>query len=254
MISGGTGGALPGASGWLNRLDPRCRIGGAVAVALCTVALNDLPPLLAALAVSLCMAATAQLPWRALLKRVAAVDGFIIVMLLMLPFTHPGTPLFTLLGFTGSAEGTRQAVTIGLKAQVIMLVLIPWVGTLEPVILGQALQQLKIPARLTHLLLFTVRYIAVLDREYHRLRLAMRMRGFRPKTDLHSWRSFAYLFGMLLVRSHDRAERVLSAMKCRGYRGRFPICKGGALTAADRLFVITLTGLLSALIAAEWLL
>ena len=200
------------------------------------------------------MTMTAQLPWRPLLKRVAAMDSFIILMLLMLPFTHPGTPLFTLFGLTGSLEGTYQAIAIGLRAQVIMLVLITWVGTLDPIILGQALQQLKMPARLTQLLLFTIRYIEVLYREYHRLRLAMRARAFRARSNMHSWRSIAYLFGMLLVRSHDRSERVLNAMKCRGYTGVLPMRKSEALTHSDRLFLLSLACVLSALIAAEWVL
>ena len=249
-----TGDAVHSNAVWLNRLDPRCRIGGTVSVAICIVALGSIASLLAALAVSLCMTAAAKLPWRPLLKRVAAMDGFIILMLLMLPFTHPGEPLFTLFGLTGSVEGTRQAITIGLRANVIMLVLITWVGTLDPVIMGQALQQLKVPARLTQLLLFTVRYIEVLYREYNRLRVAMRARAFRARSNMHSWRSIAYLFAMLLVRSHDRSERVFNAMKCRGYTGSLPVHKRDALKTADRLFLLSLTGVLSALIAAEWVL
>ena len=249
-----SGDVLHSKSGWLNRLDPRCRIGGAVAAAICVVALSNIASLLAALVLSLGMTAAAQLPWPALLKRVAVMDGFIILMLLTLPFTHPGEPLFTLLGFTGSVEGAYQALTIGLRTQVIMLVLITWVGTLEPVALGQALQQLKMPVRLTQLLLFTLRYIEVLYREYHRLRRAMRARAFQPGSNMHVWRSLAYLSAMLLVRSHDRSERVLNAMKCRGYNGWLPIGKSAAFTGADRLFLFTLTAVLSALIAAERLL
>jgi cobalt/nickel transport system permease protein len=72
-----------------------------------------------------------------------------------------------------------------------------------------------------HLFLFTVRYIAVLGREYQRLRTAMKARGFRMRCDLHTWRSIGYLFGMLLVRSLERSERILAAMRCRGFQGDF---------------------------------
>jgi cobalt/nickel transport system permease protein len=49
----------------------------------------------------------------------------------------------------------------------------------------------------------------------------MKARAFRPAFSLHTYRSYANLVGMLLVRSVDRAERVHAAMLCRGYTGRF---------------------------------
>lgn len=67
--------------------------------------------------------------------------------------------------------------------------------------------------------MFTIRYIDLLRREYLRLHVAMRARAFVARNNRHSWRSFGYLLGMLLVRSHDRSERILWAMKCRAYHG-----------------------------------
>ena len=76
-------------------------------------------------------------------------------------------------------------------------------------------------------MLFMVRYFDVLGREYARLRAAMRVRCFRPAMNGHSYRMFGYLVGMLLVRSFDRSERVLAAMKCRGFAALLharPLC------------------------------
>jgi cobalt/nickel transport system permease protein len=50
---------------------------------------------------------------------------------------------------------------------------------------------------------------------------ALKIRSFRPKTGMHTYRTYAYLVGMLLVRSYDRSERIQNAMLCRGFRGRF---------------------------------
>ena len=47
----------------------------------------------------------------------------------------------------------------------------------------------------------------------------MKIRGFAPKTDLHTYKSYAYMVGMLLVRSFDRGQRVHNAMLCRGFKG-----------------------------------
>lgn len=49
----------------------------------------------------------------------------------------------------------------------------------------------------------------------------MKIRGFSPKTNLHTYRTYAYVVGMLLVKSYERARRVEAAMLCRGFDGRF---------------------------------
>jgi cobalt/nickel transport system permease protein len=59
--------------------------------------------------------------------------------------------------------------------------------------------------------------------EYHRLVDAIKVRGFKAGTNMHTYRTYAYLVGMLLVRSFDRSQRILAAMKCRGFRGKFYI-------------------------------
>ena len=50
---------------------------------------------------------------------------------------------------------------------------------------------------------------------------AIKIRGFQPGTNMHTYRTYAYLLGMLLVKSYHRAERVRAAMLCRGFEGRF---------------------------------
>ena len=51
----------------------------------------------------------------------------------------------------------------------------------------------------------------------------MKCRGFRARTDLHTLRTIGYLVGMLLVRSLERSDRIMEAMKCRGFDGRFHV-------------------------------
>jgi cobalt/nickel transport system permease protein len=71
------------------------------------------------------------------------------------------------------------------------------------------------------LLLLAYRYIFVIEQEYQRLYRAAKMRNFRPASNLHTYRTYAYLVGMLFVRASERARRVHLAMKCRGFTGRF---------------------------------
>lgn len=221
---------------WLLSLDPRVRILVASAFAILVVALSSLVALLLALGLAATTMLLARLPPGPTLRRVAAMDGFIIVMLVMLPFTTPGAALFTIGPLTASAEGFRLAITIALKANAIIMMLLSLVGTIEPAALGHALFRLRAPPAFVHLLLFTVRYIEVLNREYQRLRLAMKARAFEPRNALHTYKSVGYLVGMLLVRSLDRSERILAAMKCRGFDGRFHVIESFRLGQQDAVF------------------
>jgi cobalt/nickel transport system permease protein len=115
------------------------------------------------------------------------------------------------------------------------------------------LEHLYVPEKLTHLLLFTVRYLEILDRQYRQLTAAMRIRGFRPRMDAHTYRSYGYLVGMLLVRSLDRSERVLAAMKCRGFCGRFYLLDHFEFGVADVRFAAAVAAVLVCLASVEWL-
>ena len=172
-------------------------------------------------------------------------------MLALLPFTVPGDPVFTLWGFAASWQGLGQAVEIALTANAVILALMVLVGTLEPVTLGHALYRLRCPERLVHLLMFTLRYIEVLREEYLRLRAAMKLRGFRPGSNWHSYRSFGYLVGMMLVRAIERSERILEAMKCRGFSGRIVLLREFALSRRDWLFGAALLGAVAGLFVLE---
>ena len=204
-------------------VDPRSRIIAVALFALLVVALSDLLALTLALAFAVAALIHARLPAAKTLRMVIMMDSFMIFLILSLPFTMPGDTAFVVLGLPGSWQGFNQAIQIGLRANAIVLALFVLVGTIGPVMLGHALARLRIPALFVHLLLFTVRYIEVLHDEYRRLRVAMRTRGFKPRTNVHTARTLGYLIGMLLIRALDRSERILKAMKCRGFHGEFPI-------------------------------
>ncbi|EBA17377.1 Cobalt ABC transporter CbiQ, permease subunit [Roseobacter sp. SK209-2-6] len=235
----------------ISGFDPRMRIVMTGIYAVVIVSLNNLLVLSAALCLSLSLLAFSGLPPRKTLKRMAMMDSFIIFMLLMLPFTIPGEPMFTVLGLEASWEGLRRAIEIALTANAVILAVMTLVGTMEPVTMGHALFALKTPERLVHLMMFTIRYIDVLREEYQRLRTSMKLRGFRPGTNWHTYRSFGYLVGMMLVRAIERSERILAAMKCRGFSGRIMLLEDFRFRRADLLFVLALSSALAALIWAE---
>ncbi|SDG57381.1 cobalt ECF transporter T component CbiQ [Roseospirillum parvum] len=235
----------------LGRLDPRARLLAVTAFAGVVVCLKSPWVLALALLLAGLAAALARLPVGPTLKRMLAMDGFVVLMLLMLPFTTPGTPMFELWGLPASQEGLLAALRIGLIANAVVLALLALAGAMEATTLGHALGRLGAPSRLVHLLLFTIRYIDVLGQENRRLRTAMKARAFRPRNSLHTWRSYGYLVGMMLVRALERAERIVGAMKCRGFTGRLYCLDRLSWQTTDSAFLLLALALLAALVGLD---
>ena len=112
---------------------------------------------------------------------------------------------------------------------------------------GKGLQSYQV-----YLYFFTVRYLDVLHHELDRLRRAMAVRCFRPRMNRHTYRSVGYLVGMLLVKSFDRSERIVAAMKCRGFQGRFYVAGPLALTALDAAFAAAVAAAVGLLGYLQW--
>jgi cobalt/nickel transport system permease protein len=188
---------------------------------------------------------------RDLLHRLVALEGFMFILLISLPFTVPGTRLLTIGPVAGSLEGLLLAIKILLKANAVVLALLALVGTLEPVVFGHALARLAVPEKLVHLLLMTVRQIHLLHQEFIRLRQAMRARAFVPCSNRHTWNSYGWLVGMLLVRSLERSQRILSAMRCRCFHGRLYLLDSTYWQPADNGMAIGFGLLLAGLLALD---
>lgn len=243
---------IPDRSRSLEGLDPRTRLIASLLFSLLIAAASSLPTLIASLVVALAAAvwtgAFAQGGW----KRLVPVNLLVLLLLLLLPCSGGATTVLSIGPIAVAQEGLVQAVHIGLKANAIVVGVLVLLAGLEIAAIGHALGHLGVPQKLTHLLLFTVRYLNVLHREYVRLRAAMKTRGFRPQANWHTYRTVGYLVGMLLVRSLDRAERIVAAMKCRGFCGRFYLLDHFAFSIRDAWFSAFFLLVLFFLAVLEW--
>lgn len=211
------GTTLAPAPALIDQLTARARILVAVVFAVAVV-INPLPDVaLGALGAAVALAFTARLPAWPTARRVLALEGFLALALTSLPFTVPGDTAFTVMGWVASWGGVERAVLIMIKATSVTLAASALLARLDPVVFAHAAEDMGVSPRLTRLHMMTLRYMDVIDREYRRSRLAMRARGFRPGLNVHTWRTLGWLIGMLMVRSVERAERVLAAMRCRGF-------------------------------------
>jgi cobalt/nickel transport system permease protein len=220
----------------IHRLDPRGRVLVAVAFSILIALTGRLEVLTGGLAAAVATALLARLPLLPALRRLAALNAFMLLLWAVLPLTTPGLTVLSVGTLAFSRQGMAMAAAITLKANAIVLALTALLSTLHLTTLGHALWHLRVPEKLIHLFMFTVRYIDVLHHEYQRQRLAVRVRCFRPRADRHTFRTFGYMVGMLLVRSLDRSERILAAMKCRGFCGQFHVLHHFSFTGRDAVF------------------
>ncbi|MEW6387155.1 MAG: cobalt ECF transporter T component CbiQ [Thermodesulfobacteriota bacterium] len=235
-----------------HRLDPRAKfvVAGLFAVLVATA--TTYAATLTGLALSLLCLALARLPLKKVLVRLLVVNSFMVFLWLVLPFTYPGEVMWRLGPLSASRQGLSFTGLITLKSNAIIIALIALIATVPVNTLGQALQNLRLPDKLCHLLLFTYRYLYVFEEEFHRLVQALKIRGFRPQTNLHTYRTYAYLAAMLLVRSYDRADSVYRAMLCRGFHGKFYSLRRFSWERRDGLFLAASLLVLAALFYLEW--
>jgi len=235
----------------IHQLDPRIRVGFTILYAFVVALSYRFSVLLAALMLSLILVLISQVSIKAVFKRLLAVNALIFLLWIILPFTFGGEILARVGSLTIYRPGVTLAAQITLKSNAILLAFIALMATMPFATLGHALHRLRVPEKIVHLLLMTYRYIFVIEHEYQRLIRAAKIRGFRPGTNINTYRTFAYIIGMLFVRSAARADRVYQAMLCRGFKGKFYSLQEYQIGSASWVFAIIMTAIIIALITLE---
>jgi cobalt/nickel transport system permease protein len=194
----------------------------------------------------------ARLPLEKVLRRLLVVNGLIFLLWLFLPFTMPGRAAFSLGALEVTKEGIFYAATITIKSNVIIVTLISLIATMPVFTMGKAMGRMRVPQKMVFLLSFTYRYIHVIHREYRRLMNTLKIRGFVPKTNLHTYRTYAYLIGIVLIKSYDRSRRVQAAMLCRGFKGQFFDMSEFTLKGGDWAFLAVISGAVISMGICQW--
>jgi cobalt/nickel transport system permease protein len=182
---------------------------------------KQFPTLIAALIVAMVLVYLSALDLSEVVRRLTVINVFNLIVWAVLPFTYEGEPVFHIWRLSGSREGIVLSAQITFKSNAILMAFIAVVATMSLATLGHALNRLRVPNKIVYLLLMAYRYVFVIEQEYTRLSRAARVRGFTPRTDMHTYKTYAYMLGMLLVRAMARADRVYQAMLCRGFKGKF---------------------------------
>jgi cobalt/nickel transport system permease protein len=205
----------------IHHLSPTLRVVTAAVYSFIVALAHGLPTLIIALNLSIILLFFAQLNLKQVMRRFTVVLGFLLLIWAILPWTYKGEILCHFGPLALTQPGVLLCLQISLKSIAILLAMIALISTMTTVRMGHTLNRLHLPDKLVYLILITYRYIFVIEQEYQRLMRAARIRNFSPGSNLHTYRTYAYLLGMLFVRSAERAKRVHLAMVCRGFSGKF---------------------------------
>ena len=206
----------------LTRVDPRWKLAALAPAAMMASLLRTPFAGAAALAGALLLVQMTRLPWPWVGRRLAWTTLFLLLFLVWLPlFPDPAGATLDLGPLRLSITGTVRLVAVLLKTLAVVTIFLVLLASAPLYDTLKAAQALHVPPILVQLFLLTFRYIFLLAEEFARLRTALRVRGYRNRADVHSWRTVGQVAGTLLVRGHDRAERVSHAMRCRGFEGTY---------------------------------
>jgi cobalt/nickel transport system permease protein len=214
--------ALPCPDSVIRRLDPRWKLAALLLTIVVVVALTTLPATALALGGALGLVVLSRIPVAWYLRRIAPLALFLAFFVAALPFlVRDATPLARVGPLTLSWSGLRLALLLSGKALTLLTLVLVILTTSPLDATLRAAHALRLPGLLVQMVLLTHRYLFVLAGELARLRVALRVRGYRNRATRHSYRTAGHVAGTLLVRSYERAERVGQAMRCRGFDGRF---------------------------------
>lgn len=237
---------------WVHRLDPRARIIGAVTASAALSLCHAPQALCFAFAASALAVVVTRVPVPAILQRIVPLNVLLMLLCASLLFFTPGLPLFSVGALQATRQGLFQCAVVVLKANAIVLLLAALLGSIELVDLGHAMSRLKVPPILTHIFLFTIRYMSLMLAEFERLSRAAQLRGFRPGANRHTLRTTGYMIGMMLVRSYARGERILNAMRLRGYNGTFAFEGELSFHPRDGVFAMLSCVAIGVMLGLEW--
>ncbi len=137
----------------VHRTQPSLRVLLATLYSFTVALMNDLTGLAMALIFSSGLCLLAQLPFKALAKRLAAAAGFLVLIWVVLPLTYGGPPIGHLGPLAISGAGVVLCLQITYQAMAILMAFSALVATMSVATLGHTLHRLGMSDKLVQLLL-----------------------------------------------------------------------------------------------------
>ncbi|MCZ7662458.1 MAG: cobalt ECF transporter T component CbiQ [Thermoleophilia bacterium] len=234
----------------VHRLDPRVKIMGLMGLTVVSVSTpaDAVWAFASYLGVLLFLLGLSRLPLVLVLRRVALVLPFILMVAVFLPFFgRAGGGGYNVGSVRISGAGLLVLWNVTAKATVGVTAMTLLASTTSFPELVAGLERLRTPRLFTLIVSFMYRYSFLFVEEFRRMRRAMEARNFQGRW---LWQAgiVGHMVSSLFLRSYQRGERVYLAMVSRGYDGSMRASAPLALRRADAAFI---TGLATVLLAVR---
>lgn len=233
-------------------IDPRSAVISAFTLSIVIACAMSLKAAAAGLLFGICMLTFSSQSLCFIVRRLWIANIFILFLWFIVPFTTPGEIVWQYGVLKVSKPGLDLALLVTIKANALICIFIALVVPLGLPFLGAALSYLKIPEKLIWIFLIMGRNIAVLSHEWKILAEAARLRAFRTRTNIYSYRVIASMLAILLLRAHEKAEIASEAILLRGYNGKLPRFETLKFSLADVIFCILMTCMIFFILGIEW--
>ncbi len=230
---------LAGGETMIHRLDPRAKVLTTVLfiIAVISVGKYEISALLPFFLFPALNISLGGLPVRYIAQKILLLSPFILFVGIFNPFidTEPimRTGDFAIAGGWLSFFSILIRFTLTVGAA---FILIATTGFNE---ICLACEKLGLPKAFVVQLLFLYRYIFVLGDEVTRVSRARELRSFGKRGK--GLKVFGSIVGNLLLRTWDRAQRIHTAMLCRGFRGEFHFRRPPGFGTAEVIYTVAWT-------------
>ncbi|HEX8080146.1 MAG TPA: cobalt ECF transporter T component CbiQ [Jatrophihabitans sp.] len=246
--------------GLLQRLEPRVKLLGLLALVVTAAFLRSIPALLALYALTLVLAALSRLPLRFFLLRVwlfVPIFSGIVLIPATLSVVTEGDVVWTLWHWHGKAHGfTSQGltsaalvlsrVTTSVSLVVLLTLSTPWTRLLA------SLRALGVPRMFILIIGMAYRYLFLLLASVTDMYQARASRTIGSEKHDRKARAFvAASAGALFGRTMAMSEEVHQAMTARGYRGDAKVLAQPRPAVTDLVFAIAVALVAAGLLIAE---
>lgn len=211
-----------------------------LAAIIVAVQLPTIAALVVFLGINAILVSWSGISYKYLFLRLLLMIPFGLGAVVMLPFSHPGEPLFELWIFTASLEGTLKGLIICLKLINASMLVTLLLATTPMEELLKTLKRLKFPELIVDIMSFTLRYLSVLMEEIDKMIIAQKARGLKMSGGILPWSTYkrlGHLIGVLFIRSFKRSERIHLAMISRGANWKEEQQDGGSQNKRSNLSV-----------------
>ncbi len=151
-----------------------------------------------------------------------------------------------------SREGLNLAMLVTVKANALAIIFLSLSASLPISSMGAALDRLRCPARLIWLFILMERNIHTLQKEWNSLWDAARLRSFRPRANMRTYRTMGSLLGLFLIRSIQRARILHEALLLKGFNGGLPYTDKSSFHSGDYVFWLCCLLSILAILLAEY--